>query len=161
MTLSPLTAAREVIELHAFLEAWFRGALPKTEEAFERLSRAWPPAFRLVSPEHHTLEAAALLRQTYEEHAAYPNLRIEVRDASSTLAISGSVAIVVYEERHIDRGSVDARFCSAILAEGESNSLPVWLHVHESRIVHPRVRPNPSLERTATGLALGPRGAQA
>jgi hypothetical protein len=159
MTLSPITAAREVIELHAFLEAWFRGELPKSEEAFQRLSRAWPPAFRLVSPEHQTLEAPALLRQTYEEHAAYPSLRIEVRDASSTLVDDGSVAIVVYEERHIDGGSVDARFCSALLADDESNTLAVWLHVHESRIVHPAMRPNPSLEPgTSTGLALGPRG---
>ena len=51
---------REVEQLHAFFEAWFKGTLPRTPEAFARFVDVTAPGFHLVTPQGRILAKAKL-----------------------------------------------------------------------------------------------------
>jgi hypothetical protein len=128
-------AMLEVAELHRFLEAWFNGSIEKSDDAFSRLSDAWPISLRLVAPSGDVRSSAELLDQTYSEYGAYPTLRIEVKAPSAQVLIEG-VAAVVYEEWHHDYRESEGRLCSAIISFDSSAAKPArWVHIHESPIV--------------------------
>ena len=127
----------EVTELHAFLERWFNGALPKTSASFSRLSTAWPPNFTLIDPNNVRHFAKSLLAQTYEQHGLFPGLSIQIKNAQVSCESDG-VGVVTYEEWHTDPSEVEGRLCSATLVPAPSGSTAImlWLHVHESKL-HP------------------------
>jgi hypothetical protein len=128
----------EVIALHAFIEAWFRGTAPKTPSAFERLSNAWSSNFRLVDPKGRVHLAEELLAQTYEQYGAFPEIRIEIRATQVAPPVNLNVLVVTYEEWHCDGNNVEGRFCSATLADQKTmNAAPAWVHIHESGLPAP------------------------
>jgi hypothetical protein len=127
---------QEVIELHAFFQAWFNGECPKTEESFARVRVAWPEPFTLIDPSHTVRRSHELLRQTYLEYGAYPGLKIQVRNPQALHETSENQVVVAYEEWHVDPKGQEGRMCTAILGfqYGVSSRVPKWLHVHESSI---------------------------
>ncbi len=127
----------EIAELHAFLEQWFNGGLPKTVASFSRLSNAWPTSFTLVDPLSVRHPAKSLLAQTYDQHGQFPRLSIQIKNAQVSCASHG-VGVVTYEEWHIDPSEVEGRLCSATLVPAPSSSAAtlLWVHIHESKLHH-------------------------
>jgi hypothetical protein len=128
-------AISEVVGLHQFLQAWFNGVVPKTRANFDRLASSWPSEFMMLSPLGALRSSTELLDQTYGEHGAYPQLRIEIRNPVVPIATSQGLYVVVYEEWHLDSESTEARICSATLScrDGGVQSL-VWVYAHESAL---------------------------
>jgi hypothetical protein len=128
-------AVAEVVALHGFLQNWFNGVLPKTRGTFTRLASAWPPAFALLAPNGELRSSTELLQQTFEEHGAYPQLRIQVRNAAVRLRLSEDLCVISYQEWHTDITSVEGRACSAILdLSSRDPEGPLWLYLHESSL---------------------------
>jgi hypothetical protein len=127
----------QVTELHAFLEQWFNGALPKTTASFTRLSTACPPNFTLIDPQNVRHSAKSLLAHTYDQHGQFPGLSIQIKNAQVS-GESHGVGVVIYEEWHTDPSGVEGRLCSATLvsAPPSSAAIMLWVHIHESKLHH-------------------------
>ena len=126
-------AAREVRELHALFQAWFTGRVPKSSECFARVELAWPTHFTMVTPQGERVESAALLESTFEQHGNYPSQKIRIEKLSVTHSFNPGIAVVVYEEWHVDESETEGRLCSATLVtQPEAPNGVQWLHIHES-----------------------------
>lgn len=125
----------EISDLHAFLEKWFNGVLPKSREAFSRLSTAWPPNFTLIDPHNQRHSARSILEQTYDQHGQFRGLSIQIKNVRVGWA-SGEVVVATYEEWHVDSEQTEARLCSATLvpAPAGTTASMLWIHVHESML---------------------------
>ena len=89
----------EIIALHEFFHAWFRGEAPV--ESFGDFEHALAEAFWIVPPSGRRLERSALLRLLEGERGARPTLRISVENCSVVLT-EGDLCAVEYEEWHED-----------------------------------------------------------
>lgn len=123
---------REIHELHAFFEAWFRGDAPNAE--FERVARALAPDFQLVSPRGQVDDQNAILaaiRAARGGRSAAFEIRIEAVEARYE---SESSCLMFYEEHQHDpeRGST-VRLSSALFRRAEDTPRGVeWVHLHET-----------------------------
>lgn len=50
MFIDPTTCQHEIVELHAFFEAWFNGDLPQTTESLARFENAMADSFSMHTP---------------------------------------------------------------------------------------------------------------
>lgn len=145
--LSPLTAAQEaappsfeerceqeVVELHAFFEAWFNGTVENTDESYARLTGVLAEGFVIIGPSGDVKERETLvdaLRTSYKPEGTEP-IRIWI-EGFRLHHHAGDVAVVTYQEWQ-QRGAVKrGRLTTAVLRErpGNPNGLE-WLHVHET-----------------------------
>lgn len=76
----PARAARaEVERLHAFIEGWFRGTMPKDTFATGFANRLHA-GFENIQPSGKVLSRADLLDPIREAHGSNPEFRIEIRE---------------------------------------------------------------------------------
>ncbi|MEL6308673.1 MAG: hypothetical protein AAFQ52_11065 [Chloroflexota bacterium] len=123
-------AGKEIVELHDFFAAYFRGDLEK--EAITRFTDVLAPLFLIVdsmgtvSTREETINA---IESTYGKR---PDIRIWIENIRAR-ARNGRALIVHYEEWQTINGTTTMRHSTVIFAEREGlpNGLQ-WLHVHES-----------------------------
>ncbi len=128
--------SREILELHNFLERWFKGSIPKSEASFSRLKNAWRPPFKLVDPQNNIREADSIIEQTYAEHGSSRTLEIRIKLLSVIFSERNDFAAATYEEWHIEGRTDEGRLCSALLFEPANSAQRLqWLYIHESGIV--------------------------
>ena len=125
---------REIVELHAFFEAWFRGELPATATALERFEGVLAADFSIIGPAGLELDRAGVLELVRGAHGSrsdsdfaiwIDNVRLRDRDERSCL--------VTYEEwQQLEEGP-RGRVSTALLevGEGPPNGL-LWKHVQET-----------------------------
>lgn len=125
--------AQEVQNLHQFFELWFNGVVSKTADTFTRVTSAWSEPFTLVDPTNQIHTSASLLSDTFDFHGSFPNLLIQIHKLSVSATDDYSVAVALYEERHINGIETEVRLCSATFVRQEISSHGTkWLHIHES-----------------------------
>ena len=126
--------AAEVENLHQFIQQWFNGSIPKTEDAFARLSTSWPHGFTLIDPHNKCHSSTELLKSTYQLHGQFTKLSIQIKSIRVTSHLSGA-AVAVYEEWHVEPIESEARLCSATFAvEADHPGRLSWVHIHESKL---------------------------
>ena len=87
----------------------------------------------MVTPQGERVESAALLESTFEQHGNYPSLKIRIEKLSVTHSFNPGIAVVVYEEWHVDESETEGRLCSATrVTQPEAPNGVQWLHIHES-----------------------------
>jgi hypothetical protein len=121
----------EIRELHAFLEAWLKGAVPQFEELFQRFRGALAHDFLVIHPSGKSDDKAGVLENFRK---AYGSKGAEYRmDISSIRARAGgdTVCVMGYEERH--QGEPDrARICTAVFRRREGDRAVEWILLHET-----------------------------
>ena len=129
------SALQDVVELHAFFEAWLGGAAPKSEAAFARLEDALAPSFTMVAPDGQRLgrdEVVASLRMAHGSRAGV-RFRIGVQDAEA-LFLAPPVVTVGYIEEQEANGQVTRRRSTAVLAARAGGGRTLWHALHETWI---------------------------
>ena len=126
----------EVLRLHRFLEDWFTGHLPRTEDAFERFKGVMAEGFAIISPGGVTSGRDELFVELERAHAgaAKPDggFRIWIEEVHLRHA-SGDIAVVTYAEYQERSGETTGRRSSALFRrkDGTPNGVE-WLHLHET-----------------------------
>ncbi len=128
----------EVVALHDFIAAWFRGALPKERALYERdfVSRLAPDLVN-IQPAGRVLSRADLLEPIFEAHGANPDFAIAIRDFRLvTVSASGDLAVATYvEDQKNARNSTppdNARRSTVVFKLDAGGERPLWLHLQET-----------------------------
>ncbi|TVQ54420.1 MAG: DUF4440 domain-containing protein [Phycisphaerales bacterium] len=127
---------REIIELHEFFQQWYRGELPKTDEAFGRFSRVMAPDFQIILPGGHVLDRDAILDHVRKGHGedrkVAGGFTIEIRNVRHRFT-AGKIIVATYEEWHGDGDESRGRVSSVVFSTDDTkpNGL-YWRHLHET-----------------------------
>lgn len=123
---------REVVELHAFFQAWFRGEAAD----FSRVEAVLDEGFNMISTRGVLRTRDQLLASLRASHAQnrQDDFTIEIRAYQCHL-VEWGLALVTYEEWQ-SLGEVRiGRLSSALFkADREAPCGARWLHLHETRI---------------------------
>lgn len=122
----------EVIELHAFFQAWLRGELPASDAVFSRFASAVGPEFILISPGGKVAgftETAGWIRSAY---GTRPGVLLWTDDHVVRYA-DEHVVLITYREHQTRDGATTMRISSALFRRDDAAPRDVlWLHVHET-----------------------------
>ncbi len=127
-------AEREIEQLHAFFEGWFRGSLPATPQAFARFADVLDRDFVITTPDGARFERDPLLERLRSAHGGRgESLRIWVQDVR-VLERDGDEWVVEYEEWQQEGESAPKgrRSVARFRAEDRAPQGLVWLSVHET-----------------------------
>ena len=123
----------EVVELHRFFQAWYRGEIDPDGGAFSRLSDVLGESFHMVSPDGELVgrgEVLAVLRAAHGSKGADFVLRAEecrFRTGSRRLGV------VTYEEWQEEGGTSRGRIATAVLQDrADAPNGVEWVHVHQT-----------------------------
>lgn len=117
----------EVVALHDFFTAWFRGEHPDTDEAFAPLPRALAEGFVLISPGGTLMARPAILGALRGAHTSWAeNDTIEIRN-TQVRQRTGDTIVATYEEWQ-RKGGVETGRVSTVVFTTQLR----WLHVHET-----------------------------
>jgi hypothetical protein len=124
----------EVVGLHDFFVAWFKGITGKSGKNFQRLSSVLATEFEIIKPDGNRLDRKGLIDDLWAFHGGYQDntFDIEIKNYQNR-SIQEGLYIVTYEEwTQIDE-NLDARLSTVIFKnrEGTQNRVE-WLHVHET-----------------------------
>ena len=136
MTIPPLTVdcIREVVELHAFFQAWLRGELPDHDHVFARFLGATAPEFALISPDGQTAGLAETADWIRRAHGARPGVLLWTDEHAAPFA-DDEAALITYREGQTRDSMTTLRICSALFRrKPDAPNRVVWLHVHETWI---------------------------
>lgn len=125
----------EIERLHAFFVDWFTGAVPRTDEQFERVSSILAPEFHFVSPRGVMEGQSHLLTGLFNAYGVHERGRftIEIRNVRVMYRKSG-ICLMTYEQWQRVKGEKEtARIATATFREslGRLNHVE-WLSVHET-----------------------------
>jgi len=134
----PLASAalREVVELHAFFEAWLGGTGPDTALAFARVESALAETFTMVAPEgrrHGRAEVIGQLRQAYGSKGLGGGFRISILE-TEVHVLSPPLVVVGYVEEQTSPTARTIRRSTAVLGTSPGEARPRWLALHETWI---------------------------
>ncbi|MFQ5973360.1 MAG: hypothetical protein ACE5Q3_13605 [Alphaproteobacteria bacterium] len=126
----------EVEDLHRFFVEWMSGSLPRTREAFARVTDVIAPGFLIVSPAGVVTERAPLIAELDAAHGRRVNPQAPFRiwiEKYRRRHPMGDLALVTYEEWQSLAGVTTARISTALFRRkaGTPNGVE-WLHVHET-----------------------------
>lgn len=126
----------EVVELHAFFEAYFRGELPAGD--VERFERVLAPGFTIVAPGGRVSSRGETLTAVRSNHGGAPDLRIRVEAAELLVAgdrSSTGAGLLVgrYVEVHDSPAGTTRRLSTVVMSPApEGPNGLVWRTVHET-----------------------------
>jgi hypothetical protein len=125
---------REIRELHAFFEAWYRGQIDDSDRSFGRFESVLAPEFTLITSDGFTASREQLLPLMRAEHATKPEIEIEIKNVQLKLA-SGEILLATYEEHGVTANGPRATLISVVLRRNPDtpNGLE-WVHIHEVRL---------------------------
>ena len=121
-------ARREVVALHAFFEAWYRG---EDALSLDRVAGVLAPEFEMLAPNEEWITRGKLLDELSADRGAYPALTITIEHLAYRASSSDSASLE-YIERHVENGQVDTRMCCALMRRpypGSSNL--EWVGIYE------------------------------
>lgn len=124
---------REIVELHALFEEWFRGKGP---ENLQRLERVLSPNFTMTPPNGTVVDRGQLLADLAGSRGSR---RITITiEQPRLLWSSGDAALASYVEEHRHTDYTTQRRSTALftLSDGAPNGV-AWQHLHETWIQAP------------------------
>jgi hypothetical protein len=135
--LHPLTEAarREVVELHEVFEAWLGGALPASDDLFERVEASLAPSFTMVPPNGGALSRAgviAAIRTGYGAKSLEGAFRIAIADFEILHVAPPLIAVRYVEIQHQGATTSRRRSTALLQAAARSPSGMEWLALHET-----------------------------
>lgn len=117
----------EIVQLHDFFTAWFRGERPDSDDAFAPLPSALADGFVLISPAGATMDRSAILQGVRGAHGSWAETdRIEIRNAEIRHRTADTI-VATYEEWQTRGGEETTRISTVVFSTGLR-----WLHVHET-----------------------------
>lgn len=123
----------EVLELHRFFQAWYRGEIDADGEAFGRVSEVLAEGFHLVSPEGEMVARSDILAAIRRSHASKPADFVIRTERCHFRAGGRGLGVVTYEEWHEEEGKSRGRISTAVLQDRADAPQGVeWVHVHET-----------------------------
>lgn len=125
---------REVVDLHAFFEAWFSGRVRRSETSFARVAHALAEDFRYIDRAGGLRGQRDVLASISDQHGQHPGFGIEIRNFDPRFE-SQPYAVVVYEEHQTLDDVPNARVSTAVFRR--SNRAPEgveWVHLHETTL---------------------------
>jgi hypothetical protein len=130
-------ALGEVVELHAFFEAWLGGTAQNSDLVFSRLENALAETFSMVTPDGTKLQRSQVvgwLRQAYGAKGSPAPFRIAILEPEPLL-VRRPLVVLRYVEEQSNGGTVTRRRSTAVLdtVAGEGGSAR-WLALHETWI---------------------------
>ena len=125
---------REIRQLHAFFEAWYRGTIDDTDGSFGRFETVLAPEFTLITSDGFTASREQLLPLMRAEYATKPEIEIAIKNVQLKLA-SGEILLATYEEHGVTANGARATLITAVLRQNPDtpNGLE-WVHIHEVRL---------------------------
>ena len=127
----------EVVELHAFFEAYFRGELAAGD--VDRFERVLAAGFTIVAPGGGVSSREQTLTAVRANHGAAPELRIRVEDAELLIPGDGSstgdggLLVGRYVEVHDSPAGTTRRISTVVMSPAaEAPNGLVWRTVHET-----------------------------
>ena len=125
---------KEISELHAFFEAWYRGVINNSDSVFHRLSDVLAPEYMLITSDGHVLDREQVLSFLRSAYAAKPDIDICAKNIQLRIE-SGEILLITYEEHGTTENKTRATLISAILRKNPVKPNDVeWLHIHEVRL---------------------------
>ena len=130
-------AIREVVELHAFFEAWLRPANSSEGNGSAldpaRFERGFAPAFRLVGPDGLIRERDTVAAGIHGMRGSRPAaFRMEVSGFRPVWQ-QGDAILLEYVETQYGQGKTTKRQSTALLCRAASAPLGIaWLHLQET-----------------------------
>lgn len=121
----------EIRELHSFFEAWYRGEVPNSDDAFARISDYLATEFTLITSSGFVGDREQVLGMLRSEHAARPDLEMSVENPQLKLA-TDAIVLATYEEHGTTAAGKRATLITAVLRRNSKldNGLE-WVHIHE------------------------------
>ncbi|MEO1490767.1 MAG: hypothetical protein AAFV19_01265 [Pseudomonadota bacterium] len=133
---NPAQAARTEIErLHAFIEGWFRGTMPKDTFA-QGFANRLHAGFENVQPSGAVLSRADLLDPIRDAHGRNPDFRIKIRDVRLLGAWPEAKLIqasYIEAQTGARNSAADNDRRSTVLFESPLGRL-IWRHLHETAV---------------------------
>ncbi len=136
---------REIVELHEFLQDWYRG---HPEADFNRFDRVLTDDFVIIMPDSRILDRATINSAVRDQHDSDSQAELDIRNVRLH-GTHDNTAIFTYEEWQGRGGEpMRGRLSSVFFAVDEEapNGL-VWLHVHETWLPEPQAAQQPDRER--------------
>lgn len=138
--------AKEIIQLHAFFEDWFRGNCNDSDRVFKnRLLSRMDIDFYIVLPNGECFYGEQFWPEMRTAHGSNPKFQISLRNFARKLQIGQKTFVANYEEWQ--KNSVESkpenngRVSTAIFVEDKSAPNGVkWVHVHETWLPAKRVK---------------------
>lgn len=123
----------EVVELHRFFEAWYRGEIDLEGEGISRLSDVLSEGFHRISPEGTLGSRSEVLTAVRAAHGSKPpGFRIRTGQVQFRIG-SRRVGVVTYEEWHEEAGERRGRVSTAVFQDRADAPHGVeWVHVQET-----------------------------
>lgn len=123
----------EVVELHRFFQAWYRGEIDPGGEGFSRFSDVLSESFHLISPDGRLVSRSEILAAVRAAHGSKPPA-FEIRTGEVHFRIgSRRVGVVTYEEWHEGGGEGRGRVSTAVFQDrADAPNGVEWVHVHET-----------------------------
>lgn len=123
---------QEVIELHAFFQAWLAGEAPESDAAFARFTSATAPEFTLISPDGKVAGFTDTARWIRNAYGTRPGVRLWTDD-HVVRYVDEHVVLITYREHQTRDGATTMRISSALFRRADAAPRGVlWLHVHET-----------------------------
>lgn len=125
---------KEIRELHAFFESWYRGAIDDSDRSFSRVEDVLAPEFTLITSGGYVIARDQLLGLLRTEHATKPDIEMWVENVQLRLE-AGAIVLVTYEEHGTTANGRQSTLITAILRKNpeQQNGLE-WIHIHEVRL---------------------------
>lgn len=123
----------EVLDLHRFFQAWFRGEIDAGGEAFARVSDVLAEGFHLIAPDGTMASRSEVLASLRGAHGSKPS-DFAIRTERCHFRAGGrSVGVVTFEEWHEEAGERRGRISTAVFHHRADAPQGVeWVHVHET-----------------------------
>ena len=131
-------AAREIIELHEFLEDWFTGRCANDDTVWSGgLLQRFTDDFRILMPGGVRLTGSGLWDPLRAEHGRNPDFKINIRKIEQDAALRDGVTVWTYEEWQLNALNAsppdNGRAASVVFVADESTPTGLkWAHVHET-----------------------------
>ena len=125
---------KEIRELHAFFEAWYRGTIDDSDGSFSRVENALAPGFTLITSGGQIIARNQLLALLRAEYATKPDIGMWVENVQLRLE-AGDIVLVNYEEHGTTANGKQSTLITAVLRKNpEQQNGMEWIHIHEVRL---------------------------
>ena len=124
-------AETDIIRLHDFFQAWYRGELEAT--AFSSFEQALDESFQIITPDGNLLPRERILQAVRQQAGSDASAALEIRHVEP-VAVDQHIAVFRYQEWQSRADDKPRGRLSTVVFRRDaaaSNGL-IWLQVHET-----------------------------
>ena len=146
------TAETEIVELHNFFEAWYKGGIARSEKNFSRLTNVLADDFQLITATGFTVNKTLLITLMKGGYGTKQGLNMRIEKVNHRVQ-GENLCLLTYEEYGNTEGGLKKVLISAVLrrAPEKRNGLE-WLHVHEVNVPMQEPEANNEKENKEPGV---------